>query len=78
MIQNCGTVLWEEEPRVEWEVELFGRRNDEVHRRQCIRLSQVRSENVGCVTKTSGFPHKVDKRWVISQRKNRTVRLRLE
>lgn len=63
---------------MEWAGELFGRRNDEVHLRQCIRLSLVRSENVGCVTETSGLPNKLDERWVIGERKNRTVRVTLD
>lgn len=35
--------------RLEGEVELFGR-NDDVHLRQCNRLSLVKSENVASVT----------------------------
>ena len=58
-------------------MELLGR-NDGVHLRQCNRLSLETSENVGCVMETSGLSNKLDKRWVIGERKNRPVRVTLD
>lgn len=62
---------WEEESEAEREVELSRRRNDKVHLRRCVRWSLARSENGGCVTRTSGLLNKVDKRSVIGERKNK-------